>query len=89
MSYILFFQCLSSHILKWFTNVTDTTESGSEFQLLTILVLKAFLRTSFLACVLSSFEKYFLRLISGIEKYAQVHIFRLMLLNLGHWTKTL
>ena len=43
MSYILLFQCLSSRALNWFTDVADTTESGSEFQSLTILALNVFL----------------------------------------------
>ena len=56
MVYIRFAQCRLSLALNWLTDEADTMEAGSEFQSLTTLVLKAFLRVSDLALGFSIFH---------------------------------
>ena len=58
VSNIMFVQCLSSRFLKLLSVSADTTDEGSEFQSLTILVLNTFLRVSVLARGLYSFHPW-------------------------------
>ena len=48
VSNVMFVQCLSSRFLKLLSVSADTTDEGSEFQSLMILVLNAILRVSVL-----------------------------------------